>query len=120
MEGLNWNMEYVERIAKVCHEANKAYCETIGDSSQKHWDDAEQWQRDSSIRGVLFTLNNHDTTAEDQHNAWMSDKVKDGWVYGEVKDTEKKTHPCMVPYLDLPVDQRKKDHLFRNIIKAIG
>jgi len=27
-------------IAKVCHEANRAYCESIGDNSQLSWEDA--------------------------------------------------------------------------------
>ena len=106
-------------IAKVGHQANKAYCESIGDTSQKDWDAADQWQRDSMIAGVRFLLANPDATPEDQHNAWCEKKRADGWTYGPDKDSEKKTHPCLVPYKDLPLVQRRKDFLFRGIFKAL-
>jgi hypothetical protein len=106
-------------IAKACHEANKVWCEVNGDFSQKHWDDAEEWQKDSSINGVKFRLNNPDAKEDAQHNAWMDDKIKDGWVYGEVKDAEKKTHPCLVPFEELPSFQQKKDKLFSAIVDAL-
>ncbi len=43
------------------------------------------------------------------HANWIEYKLDDGWVYGEEKDPVKKTHPCMVPYDELPHDQRMKD-----------
>lgn len=106
-------------IARVCHQANKAYCESINDFSQKDWKDAEQWQRESAIKGVAFKFNNPDAPESAQHDAWMTDKLKDGWVYGEVKDTTAKTHPCLVPYDQLPLEQRKKDALFVGIVNAL-
>lgn len=109
---------HVEDIAKVCHEANKAYCETIGDNSQLSWDDAAEWQRDSAIKGVEFKLANPEATASAQHESWMDQKIADGWFYGEVKDAEKKTHPCLVEYDQLPEEQRVKDKLFAAIVLA--
>jgi hypothetical protein len=41
-------------------------------------------------------------------------------VYGEVKDAVAKTHPCMVPYDDLPEFQRKKDALFLAIVRVLA
>lgn len=35
--------EDVKSIARVCHEANKAFCAANGDHSQKTWEDAEVW-----------------------------------------------------------------------------
>lgn len=49
----------------------------------------------------------------------MAEKIKDGWVYGDVKDPELKTHPCLVPYNELPVEQKTKDTLFINIVHAV-
>ncbi len=108
-----------EVIAKVCHQANKAWCEKNGDWSQKDWDEAEAWQRESAVKGVEFKLNNPDAGHDAQHNAWMSDKVADGWVYGEKKDTEAKTHPCIVPFEQLPEFQQKKDALFCAIVDSL-
>jgi hypothetical protein len=106
-------------IAAMCHQANKLWCEVNSDFSQKDWGDAEQWQRDSAINGVKFRLANPDAKEDAQHNAWMEDKIKDGWVYGEVKDAEKKTHPCIVPFNELPEFQQKKDKLFCAIVDAL-
>ncbi len=108
----------VQGIARVCHEANRAYCQVIGDDSQRSWSDAEPWQRESAMKGVEFALSGESTPRE-QHEAWMADKVAAGWVYGTVKDAEQKTHPCLVPYHDLPVEQQKKDALFRAIVLAL-
>lgn len=106
-------------IAVVCHQANKAWCMLNGDDSQKDWQDAEQWQRDSAIKGVQFRLNNPDAAHDAQHNAWMKEKTESGWVYGEVKDAEAKTHPCIVPFSELPEFQQKKDSLFCAIVDAL-
>lgn len=107
------------QIAKVCHQANKAWCEVNGDTSQKDWDIAEQWQRDSAIKGVQFRAENPESAESAQHDAWMNDKLKDGWVYGEIKDTDKKTHPCIVPFHELPEFQQKKDKLFQAIVDSL-
>lgn len=106
-------------IAIVCHQANKAWCELNGDHTQKDWDEAEQWQRDSAITGVKFRINNPTAGNDAQHNAWLKDKVDAGWVYGEVKDAEAKTHPCIVPFEKLPAFQQKKDALFCAIVDAL-
>ncbi len=44
----------IESIAKICHEANRAYCATIGDASQLPWEESPDWQRQSAINGVKF------------------------------------------------------------------
>jgi hypothetical protein len=106
----------VRAIARLCHEVNKAYCESIGDHSQVSWEEAPEWQQNSAIDGVMFIKASPDTTPEDSHKNWLAHKVNDGWVYGPVKDVEKKEHPCMVPYEELPLEQRVKDYLFRAVV----
>ena len=116
---MSHTLSLVTTIAIVCHEANRAWCKANDDDSQKPWDEAEEWQRQSAVKGVEYRLENPDAPASAQHDAWMADKVADGWVYGEVKDPEAKTHPCLVPYNQLPEQQRKKDHLFQAIVDAL-
>lgn len=109
----------VEDIARVCHEANRGLCETHGDRSQVPWDDAPQWQRESCVNGVEFVLANPDAGDAAQHDNWSVQKFADGWVYGPTKDPERKTHPCLVPFSDLPPEQQAKDRLFRAIVIAL-
>ncbi len=109
-----------EQIARVCHEANTSFCHATGDHSQKSWEDAEEWQRQSATRGVEFALRNPDAPASAQHEAWLKDKLADGWKRGDVKDPTKKEHPCILPYEQLPVEQRLKDYLFKGIVKALS
>lgn len=108
-----------EIIAPICHAVNKAWCEANGDHTQKHWAEAEEWQRQSAIKGVDFRIANPTAGEDAQHNAWMEDKIKDGWKHGETKDITLKTHPCIVPFNELPEFQQKKDRLFCAIVDAL-
>ena len=107
------------QIARVCHEVNRAFCQSIGDYSQPRWDDAPQWQKSSAIDGVNSYIDEAKTPAQ-MHQSWYDQKVADGWVYGEVKDANAKTHPCMVPYDELPEQQRTKDHLFIAVVETLS
>lgn len=105
-------------IAKICHQANKAYCENIGDNSQPNWEDAPQWQRDSAIKGVAYHMQTENSSPAQSHESWLKEKREAGWKYGPVKDPEKKEHPCFVPYEELPVEQKLKDYIFKAIVDA--
>ena len=106
-------------IAKICHNANRAICEAAGDHSQKPWDEAAEWQRASAVSGVRFRIANPNAPAGEQHRAWMRDKFAAGWVYGPVKDEQKKTHPCLVDFDQLPVVDQIKDHVFGAIVDTL-
>jgi len=109
----------IEDIAKIAHQANKAYCESLGDFSQNDWDSAPDWQKNSCISGVNFLAENLSAGPDASHNNWLKDKEADGWTYGSVKDVEKKEHPCFVPYEDLPAEQQLKDGLFYSIVTTL-
>lgn len=110
----------VEQLAGICHDANRAYCKSIGDQSQVPWTDAPDWQRGSAINGVKMHLARPWATPEDSHKSWLAQKEAEGWKYGPVKDAEAKTHPCVLPYDQLMVEQRAKDYLFTAICHALA
>lgn len=107
----------VEACAEAAHEVNRIYCVFTGDRSQMPWQEAPQWQKDSVRKGVRGAL--HGNTPEQSHESWLVEKRATGWVYGPIKDVEKKQHPCMVPYADLPDSQKMKDYLFVKTVRAM-
>lgn len=108
-----------EEIARVCHEVNRAYCQVMGDLSQLPWEKAPDWQRNSAVNGVQYAIAHPEATPERMHESWCDQKLKEGWAVGPVKDPEKKEHPCLVDYYQLPFRQRVKDHIFLAVVRNL-
>lgn len=47
--------------------------------------------------------------AKNVHEVWAETRIKQGWTYGEQRDDKLKTHPCLVPYEELPDEEREYD-----------
>ena len=47
--------------------------------------------------------------ASNVHDVWAMSRMNDGWSYGGKRDDQKKTHPCLVPYADLPDSEKSYD-----------
>jgi hypothetical protein len=109
----------IEKIARVCHEVNRAYCISLGDASQPTWEEAPDWQKESAINGVIMHLKNPQAGPEASHESWLSEKCATGWKFGSVKDAERKEHPCIVPFGELPQEQKSKDFIFTAIVRAL-
>lgn len=108
-----------EEVARICHEAVRELCDVISDPALPAWQDAPEWQRQSAINGVWFHASNPDARPEDSHENWRREKLATGWTWGPIKDAERRQHPCMVPYEDLPAAQRAKDMVFSAIAKSL-
>jgi hypothetical protein len=106
-------------IARACHEVNRTYCQALGDKSQPAWEKAPDWQKESAIAGVKHALANPHATPADSHTSWLNQKRAEGWTYGEKKDPQKKTHPCFLPYEQLPASQRAKDTIFLAVVRGM-
>lgn len=47
--------------------------------------------------------------AENVHDVWAESRIKEGWRYGVERDDVHKTHPCLVPYGELPESEKEYD-----------
>lgn len=109
----------IEKIAEVCHEANRALQLVLCEAASAHWPECSEDMKASARKGVMAYLENPEITSEDLHEKWCLYKWERGWTRGEVKSESNKTHPNLVPYDQLPREQKLKDALFRNVIHAL-
>ena len=58
--------------------------------------------------------------AKNVHEVWAKQRIKEGWVYGKKKDSEKKTTPCLVPYEELSEEEKDYDrHTALETLKTV-
>ncbi len=47
--------------------------------------------------------------AQNAHDLWATQRIKDGWTYGPARDDTQRQNPCLVPYSDLPESEKVYD-----------
>ena len=47
--------------------------------------------------------------AENVHEVWAERRIAEGWTYGPIRDDAKKQTPCLVPYDELPEEEKEYD-----------
>lgn len=47
--------------------------------------------------------------AANVHDVWAAGRIAEGWTYGEEKNVELKTTPCLVSYDELPESEKDFD-----------
>lgn len=106
-----------EVAGRAVHEANRAIQRMTGEELNPPWDEAPDWMRESTRKGIEGVLEGN--TPEQSHEAWCKARTADGWRWGPVKNIEAKIHPCLVPYERLPELQRLKDNIFVAVVEAL-
>ena len=47
--------------------------------------------------------------AKNVHEVWAQSRMEQGWTYGEERSDALKTHPCLIPYEELPEVEKAYD-----------
>lgn len=47
--------------------------------------------------------------AENVHDVWSAERISQGWSYGPERDDARKENPCLIPYSDLPENEKEFD-----------
>lgn len=47
--------------------------------------------------------------ARNVHEVWASSRIAQGWTWGPVRSDTFKTHPSLVPYEELPEEEKQYD-----------
>jgi len=127
-----------EMLARAIHEQYRATVSRItpvrADTPTDSWEELPERLRESNrlqaedilrkIRAVgcdiipmtdwtatafSFTPEEIEYLAAMEHERWVKAMRDEGFSFGSVKDEEEKTHPLMVPYIELPEHEREKD-----------
>jgi hypothetical protein len=108
-----------EEIAAVVHDAQRRLQRIQHDPAPApEWERAGSQMRHTASEGVRAVAG-EGLTPRESHERWCEQMRHDGWTTGPEKDPARKTHPCLVPYEDLPAHQRDKDELFVAITRAL-
>lgn len=76
--------------------------------------DTHHIQLDDSLTLLMERL------AENAHDIWAQKRINEGWQWGENRDDQKKKHPCLVPYDDLPESEKAYDReMAMQVLKMI-
>ena len=99
-------MNKIDFIANVRHIAWVSY--QIA-AEQPYNEKINEDQLESLTDGVTFMLMHPYLSPRENHDNWMQMKTSQGWVYGDVKNLGKKTHPNLVPFDKLSEIEKRKD-----------
>ncbi len=47
--------------------------------------------------------------AKNVHDVWAQSRIEQGWTYGPQRDDVQKHHPCLIPYEELPEEEKAYD-----------
>lgn len=109
----------MNNIIQTTYNINRLYCRALGDFSLVPWEKTTEDIINSMYLGVRNVIKNPDLTPEMSHVCWLNCKREEGWVYGPEKSAKNKTHPCIMPYSELPEEQRVKDLLFITVVRSL-
>jgi hypothetical protein len=64
---------------------------------------------DREIQLVAFDHDEIEALAEMEHGRWTTERLLDGWIYGEHRDPDKKISPYLLPWYGLPEEVKEWD-----------
>lgn len=65
--------------------------------------------RRSGDRPFAFRHGEVERLAQLEHRRWMAERLRAGWSPGRVRDDAARRHPALVPWPELPEEERDKD-----------
>ncbi len=58
--------------------------------------------------------------AENVHDSWAAQRLKENWQYGEKRNDDLKLHPSLIPYSELSESEKEYDRItVTNTLKTI-
>lgn len=116
---LNEHQKKIVGLAKICHEAQRAFCQTMGDFSHPNWDLTSPWYQKVMVECVTFVFNKV-SDVNQLHIFWSSQMTALGWSYGLVFNEKEKEHPNLKNFNDISFEEQIKYAIFMANVIAIS
>jgi hypothetical protein len=109
-----------EQVAEVCHGAFAGLQAATGDNfPSPPWLHLAPDLKAAAVEGVRRVRQlGSSLSARDHHQEWVGYMTALGWSRGR-RDAEKRTHPDLADWEDLPVSEQDKDRVFIAIVVAL-
>lgn len=105
-------------IAGVCHQAHRQLCMAMGEEPPPVWEDVPVWMRAFALDNVRIQLENPNISPAERHWRWVLEMTAKGWEVGP-KDPERRTHPNLRPFSEMPWGAQIKGKLFGAIVESL-
>ena len=92
---------FLRGLSKEIHEMAERIVESDTDVNKE--------ERADDIKLPKELLELAEQMAERVHDVWAEERIRQGWSYGEQRDDVQKKHPCLIPYKELPVEEKIYD-----------
>lgn len=111
------------KIAEILHNAISAILRTDG-SVIVPWEALNDVLKDraaDTVRRLMDRMEGAECGIPDKelHDLWHANMIDMGWYYGPTYSLEQKLHPSMIPFDELPDDEKIKDAIWSGIIYAL-
>jgi hypothetical protein len=113
-EQVNPSMAPWERLSADLRQANVAQAADIGVKLDTIG--AVVVPESAAAPAFAFTDQEVELLAKMEHDRWMRERIAAGWTYGEPRDNERKIHPDLRDWADLPENVKDLD---RNAVRTL-
>lgn len=118
-ELLNEQQKKIVGLGKICHEALKAFDETMGHFSQPAWENCDAWYQRVMVEMVTFLLKEQ-RDINQLHVYWGVMMKGTGWRYGIKFNSKTKEHPNMKKFEEISFEEQLKYALILSIVIAMS
>ncbi len=111
----NASLRYWDDLPEELKEANREQADDLRarlDIVGCHFEPMANWNEPL----LEFSRDEVEVMAAKEHERWANVKLRAGWHRGSTNVTAQKKHLCLVPYAELPEEEKEKD---RNAVRAI-
>lgn len=116
--------QVINEVAEGVWDIYSLYCGLIGEEVADDFKDAPKWQKvalkDSVEEVITGSRSGDPISGEDVHSNWVVGMRDNNWKWGLYLDEKAKTHPAILSYDMLSVDQRSKADLVAAAIKGLA